>query len=588
MVKPVDQEEAEFEAEFEARLQSVLTDPDPALPVRPFLHTSTTTIAVLDRTGKVHHAGRAFNDWLSIDLIDANLCEQVLSQKEAAHALVQDKRGHPLLLTYAPATSAVKWPNLQAAAQAALAIEDRLAFAAISFSHMEDELEYSARALGLSNLEARVCAALFVHGSAKRAASHAGVTYHTARKALSGAMKTLGVSRQTALVRKLSELTTGSAPSRDAVERTLIDIFDLTKRDAKLIHLLCEGHSRSEAAEIAAISKAVAKDRFSHIFDVLGIHSATEIPRLVMEAFASALLTQNTSPVVMSDRRDKAPLKLLHRPGGGLVAVSDYGPSENKPVLIVHSSLSTRHPFRKVIHELQASGFRPITIDRPGFGLTDNLPEEVDRFETGTQDVVHVCDMLGIDKIDIITRGGAFHTLALARHASERLGRIIVINPDLLQHHCSKRQGKFGLVRATFDRYPNSIERVVRWTCSHLSRKRVETIIRAGIGTADADLASFDNRENMEDYARSILAFSTGRLGGFIREQRGYVLQKEIEGLKDASNWTIVLGSEDPLHNVDEILTFWKSKLPGATLHRINDAGRFISLSHTQRLIEML
>ena len=86
-------------------------------------------------------------------------------------------------------------------------------------------------------------------------------------------------------------------------------------------------------------------------------------------------------------------------------------------------------------------------------------------------------------------------------------------------------------MRLAFDRYPHSVERVANWTSSHLSPKRLETIIRSGVGDAPADLNSFTDARNMADYIRTLTAFSTGRLGGFIRAQRGYVLQTEITGL---------------------------------------------------------
>mgnify|MGYP001794243204 CR=1 FL=1 len=440
----------------------------------------------------------------------------------------------------------------------------------------------------MSNLEARVSAALFAHGSIKRAATQASVTYHTARKALSGAMKIVGVSRQTSLIRKLSQIATVSELPRGAVEGILIDMFGLPRRDAQLVHLLCEGYSRSDAANLIGISNSVAKDRFALIFQQLEIESATDLPIIVLGAFASAILLQETAPIIQAERREYAPLRLIPADEGRTIAVNDYGPTSGRPVLIVHSRLSTRHPFLKFVRALQAQGFRPFTIDRPGFGLTSDLDELPDRFATGVDDVATVCDVLGFQQIDIVTRGGAFHALALAREYPKRMGRVVVINPDLLQHDCSMRKGHLGLVRHAFDRYPDSVERVARWSSNMLSNKRIGTMIRAGIGDAPADLASFKDPTNFHDYHRSIMAFATGKLSGFIREQRGYVLQTKIAGLPNAENWTVLLGGSDPIHDVDEIRAFWSAKLPGATLRSISDAGRYISLSHTDLVVSTL
>ena len=585
---PADPEEARFAAEFEERLKEVVARADGENPARPYLYKATISFAVVTRSGATVWADHKFDDWLAPEALDARLCQTVWEGDEPSYSLTKDKQNRPVLLTYAPASVAKRWSSLNAQLEEQIETPNTVAVAVLSLSHLADEVEFAARALGLSNLEARVSAALFVHGSKKRAAAHAGVTYHTARKAVSEAMKTAGVSRQTSLVRKLAQLAAVNLPPREASEQILIDVFGLKQHDAKLVHLLCEGYSRNDAARISGLSTSVAKDRFAHIFQHLEIETATDLPQLVMGAFAAAVLVHEAPPPLQPGRQARAPLKLIRSPEGRVIAVNDYGPRNAQPVLIAHSSLTTRHPFLKLVRALQAAGCRPFTIDRPGFGLTDDLEELTDRFATGVADVVTVCDALDFGKIHVISRGGAFHVLALARYAPERIDRVVVINPDLLQHDCSNRKGYLGVVRHVFDRYPDSIERVVKWISSQLSRKRMETVIRAGIGDAPADLESFSDAQNFEDYIRSITAFWTGRLSGFIREQRGYVLQTQVEGLEDARNWTVLLGGSDPIHDVEEIKSFWKKKLPGARMRTLPDAGRFISLSHTSEVVSSL
>ncbi len=585
---PSDPEEARFVAEFEQRLEDVVSDTAQAGLVRPLLHQSTMAFAILNADGQIAWSDDRFLQWVTADDVSA-LAELVpMSIGDKSYKLAKSQDERPVYLTLAAAEAVHAWSNIDPEVRAQIRSPHQSVVIAVSLSHMADDVAYAARALGLSNLEAKVCAALFAHGNIKRAAARAGVSYHTARKALAGAMKRLGVSRQTSLIRRLSQLATAAAPPRSAVEQIVIDVFGLQRRDAKLIHLLCEGYSRNDAARICGLSASVAKDRFSHIFQELEIESATDLPALVIGAFASAVLLHDAPPLLQGSRRDRAPLRLIRDAADRVIAVNDYGPCGAKPILVAHSSLSTRHPFQAFVKTLKGAGFRPFTIDRPGFGLSDDLPELEDRFETGAEDVARVCEALGFEKIHVVTRGGAFHVLALARRYPHLLDKVVVINPDLLQHDCSQRKGRLGLVRLAFDRYPHSVERVANWTSSHLSPKRLETIIRSGIGDAAADLRSFADARNMGDYIRTLTAFSTGRLGGFIREQRGYVLQTEITGLSQADNWTILIGESDPIHDVGEILGYWTRKLPNARVEHISSAGRFISLSHPHEIIAAL
>lgn len=585
---PEDPDEAQFVAEFEDQLEAVVSSSAMEGMVRPLLHHSTIAFGVLGTDHDIIWTDGKLFTWVSEQDIKLLLELPQSPIAEFPFKLAKSLDGRPVYLTHASAESVQAWSNIDDDLRQHIQTPHHKVVIGVSLSHMADDVEYSARALGLSNLEAKVCAALFAHGNIKRAATHAGVSYHTARKALSSAMKTLGLSRQTSLIRKLSELATAAAPPRSAVEQIVVDVFGLQKRDAKLIHLLCEGYSRNDAAKICGLSASVAKDRFSYIFQELEIESATDLPILVMGAFASAVLVHDAPPLLKPLRRDRAPLRLIRDAADRVIAVNDYGPREGAPVLVAHSSLSTRHPFQSFIKTLQDAGYRPFTIDRPGFGLTDDLPEKADRFETGVDDVARVCEALGFESIHVVTRGGAFHVLALARCYPNLIDKVVVINPDLLQHDCSQRKGRLGLVRHAFDRYPNSIERVANWTSSYLSPKRLETVIRSGIGDAPADLQSFADPANIGDYIRSIGAFATGRLGGFVREQRGYVLQTEITGLPHAENWTIVMGDSDPIHDVAEILDYWTKKLPGADIKQIPEAGRFVSLSHPLEIVALL
>lgn len=575
-----------FEAEFEDRFHEALAAASSENIVRPYLHEMTIACGVIDGENNLSWCDPKLRAWINIDTINDTVCENVRSTGIAQHVLVEDTEERPLLLTYAIAKTAEKWPF--SIPEDEISMPGRVVISAVSLGHLSDELDHAARALGLTNLEARICTALFTHGSTKQAAVHAGVTYNTARKALAQAMAKMNISRKTALVRKLAELATASAPSREDVGRILIDIFGLNDREASLTLLLCEGHTRASAAKILGISNAVAKDHFAHIFERLGVNSATDIPRLIMEAFASAMLARPAAPSVLLSRRDKAPLRLFERADRSLVAVSDYGPPTGRPVLIVHSSLSTRHPFRKVVRGLQRAGFRPITIDRPGFGLSDDIVTPSDPFDAGTDDIALVCNRLGFNKIDILTRGGAFHVLAFARRFPELIGKAVIINPDLLQQQCSQRKGHLGVVRRAFDKYPDRIEAITKWACQQLTPKRVETIIRMGIGNGAVDQQSFKDPEIMNDYSRSILSFSTGRLSGIIREQRGYATLMDVAGISRADNWVIVVGEIDPIHDPIEMISFWRDKLPGARIERIAGANRFVSLSHTEEVITLL
>ena len=584
--------DAKYEQEFQDSFESVLMSARSDLVIRPNLPQSALSCVVLDDENQAIWVDSQFDEWCGQGAIDPEICDEVRANGREQITQILDQHGRPLLLLYAPAAIGLVWPFHPTEEVRKIARNGGLVIGALSLAYLSDDLIRAARAMGMTNLEARLSAALVGHGSVPQAAAFCRVTYQTARKAISSAMKKVGAGRQAQLVRKLTEVMTNVAPPREVAERLLIDMFGLSYRDARLALLLGEGHGRDSAAKIAGLSKAVAKDGFTRIFETLTISSAAEIPRIVMESFASAFLFNDERTAINTKHDVHQPLRLYCRPDGSLIAVSDYGPKNGEPVLIMHSSLTTRHPFRKLVSALQADGFRPITMDRPGFGLTDDVVTEDgcdrDPFAVGANDFAHVCDAMKIAKMHIITRGGAFAALALAREYPSRIGRVVTINPDLLHNHCSKRQGNLGLVRKGFDRFPERIENIARWLGGQLTPERAGQITRLSLRHSAIDLAAFEDGIAMADYQRSVMVFATGKLSGFVREQRGYTLLSDVTGLSNGENWTLFIGESDPTHNIRDITAYWKSAVPNAKIKRPANAGRFIDLTHTDEIVAAL
>ncbi|WP_162814969.1 alpha/beta hydrolase [Erythrobacter aureus] len=582
-------EDSRFAEEFEDRFDAALKSDIPPMTPRPNLSTATMTCILLDEHNHLIWGDPRFERWIGRDVVDMDVCDQVRANGVEQLVQTTDQDDHPLILAYAPIGTARHWPipfKIDREGSGA-----GIAIGALSLAHLSDALIETARAAGLTNLEARVAAALVSHGHMRRAGAHCGVQYQTARKAASAAMRKLNVSGQAQLVRKMSELVTSVSPPREDARNLLIDIFGFTPREARLALLLAEGHDRKESAEIAGLSNAVAKDVFSCIFEKMGIEKAPEIPRVVADAFLSALFARADQHALASLPGEREPLRILHRPDGSVVAMSDYGPKDGRPVHILHSSMSTRYPFRKVVRALQNAGFRPITIDRPGYGLTDDRADADDMddlFAAGADDVRLVCDWLGIKRIDLLTRGGAFAALATARMHPDLIGRAVVINPDLLQEHCTKRSGTLGLVRTGFERFPDRIESMLRWTGSQLTPSRIAKLIDKTLKTIPADAQSLSDAESIADYQRSFLVFATSRISGIFREQRGYVTMADVLGLQDGRDWKLLIGDADPIHDVAEMIPFWRAKLPGASIRNVQGAGRYMELSHTEAVIDAL
>ena len=141
-----------------------------------------------------------------------------------------------------------------------------------------------------------------------------------------------------------------------------------------------------------------------------------------------------------------------------LIAWSDYGPVSGKPVLLVHSNWTCRAVPRMMVMQLQMAGWRPIAIDRPGFGMTRPGSLSLsDPFGQAVSDTVAVLDRLKIARAAVITRRAGQFTSVLKRALGERIGPIILTSPSVPTIERGLRRGIVGVIKEAFSRSPQLV-----------------------------------------------------------------------------------------------------------------------------------
>ena len=226
-------------------------------------------------------------------------------------------------------------------------------------------LEDACRSYGLNGLETRVVVQTIATGNVNAAARALRISYHTAREALAKAMRRVRVHRLPALVSRLTSLAFGVLPDADAAA-VLGDLWGLTERQAAVATLVASGASRAGAASALSVSEAVVNKEMERLHLVLQVSTGVGLARRVVEAQALRWLTEATGGDIGFVEASAEPLQFAHRSDGGRIAFSDYGPASARPVLVAHSNLNSRYVARSLLRALQAAGYRPIAIDRPG------------------------------------------------------------------------------------------------------------------------------------------------------------------------------------------------------------------------------
>lgn len=454
----------------------------------------------------------------------------------------------------------------------------------------EGTIQAACQAFGLTALESRVASAVVRTGSGRRAAAEAGLAYATVREALSRACQRLRAPNLPAFVQTLIAAAFGVLPGDGDPSATLADMLPLTARQAQLAALIADGVTRDEAARALRLSSAVVKKELETIYATLGVASAAELARLVVEVRALRLFARSTDGAPGYFDYAVEPTCLTPRGRSTeVIAWSDYGPSSGQPVLIVHSNWQCRAVPRPLIAELHSRGFRPIAIDRPGFGSTAlGAATPADPFGQAVEDCLRILDTLGVGSIPIIARCGAQFVMALKRAAPDRVGPVLLIAPSPQTSDDGFRRGIVGVVKEAFYRSPRMIEFFFRVICAQVSLRRVETLTRAIVAGSPPDEALLQDPQFLRDRLRAIRPFSTGNMTGAIYEERIISHGGYDFGTFDTHDWLILQGDQDTHNSHEEVERYWSRMAPQARIERVADGGRFMTSSHAPLVVDTL
>lgn len=559
----------------------------------PLLDAQSIAAALLDAHGVVQMASRIFSEERGERYIDAALADRALRSGKPVVvpvAVDNDTGSESAIFVYASAAAAFPlWhlpPELTAAAPAGKVV------VLTTLAARAGPIERACAAFGLTGAQIRVVSAVIRAGSIKEAAAKLDLSHVTARETLSEVYRRTGARRLPELVGLLSSLAFGLLPSRADHTELLVDVWGLTQKQASISLLVASGASREEAARTLGLSVAVVRKDLEQVFATLRVTSSSELARTVSTmSMLGALLGATRGQLGFSDPRAE-PLRLLPRADGTRIAWSDYGPPGGRPVLIVHSSMTSRLAPSGLVAALQAEGFRVLSIDRPGFGMSDPIPGlragEHDPFDAAAGDVVALLDTLRLPTIDIVARGGAQAVLAMARRAPERLGKVVLVNPDPPTSADGRRHGPLGAFKEAYFRRPELIATFARLLAGSLTRERLDRMVRQSMRGSPPDEAAAADPRIAEDYWRSVRMFATGRIEGYVNEQVAIARGGEPASMRGLTHWSILIGGHDTMHDPRHVERYWRAVLPDSSFELAPDAGRFMAMTHPERVARAL
>ena len=167
--------------------------------------------------------------------------------------------------------------------------------------------------------------------------------------------------------------------------------FGLTAAEVRLAARLREGLTLKDAAADLGVSFNTVRNQLRAVFDKMGLNRQSDLVRALSQ------LSQLSRGVVApaAEVNGGPPAVQVHRlPDGRGLAYRMYGVTAGRPLLMFHEGLgsSLLPPGAQALAE--ALGLQVISLERPGFGKSD--PDPSYSFDGVADDVVHLCDSLGI------------------------------------------------------------------------------------------------------------------------------------------------------------------------------------------------
>ncbi|WP_156139648.1 alpha/beta fold hydrolase [Sphingomonas sp. 35-24ZXX] len=565
----------------EALAEAMTRDADLAPAGPAFVNPRAYASAACDAEGDVVCADPAFAAWAApLHRGRAELGALKAGKASVSYLLedVSGGQGHGgkfIAVAAAPLAAARHWPL---APEVRRALESGAADYAL-VAHLPPTLQprglaSAARLFGFTAREASMAEALVRGGDVRTAARMEGIGYETGRDVIKAAMAKAGCHRQGEFVALCLQIESGEQPGGLVIEPVLRDIFGLTERQARIAHTIARGLTREECAQQLALSVNIVKAELKAIFASCELASLVQLTTLVAHIQAVAALADATDIDLSVATRGAEPLRLLpRRDRTGRIAFADHGPRDGIPMVCLHTATTGRHLPAKAIAALQAEGLRPITLDRPGFGLTAMV--EGDYLAHNARDILEILDALGLQRACILARGGTMVLAYVAAHHPERLNRAVVLNPEPPPQRDGRLQGLHGHVKQLVYSRPGLVGPLATHLSRRASARTVERLVIQVVGGSEADRRTLADPEILSGYVRATQQSAMQGGAGFLAIARSEP-HDSVVAIADGSAITILCGEQDTMYASADSVPYWQSIWPGARAQVVEGAGRML------------
>ena len=547
------------------------------------LPSSGLAFAVVDRHGLIEAADSRFAA-LSIGAAHcASIAELVRRARggETAVGLAETVTGRVVALCAASPTQGSAWPFNEHVRAALEGAGEPILLMAFAAERASDLMRRAVAVFGLSELQARVAVALLEAPTLEMAARGLGVGRETARDALSGAMRKMGVRRTPQLVRRLTELMHGATCLEEG--DPLADALNLTAGEARVTRLTANGGATADVAAVLGVKPETVKSHLRSAFSKAGVTRAKDLGRLDVELRTLQALSR-AREVISGPEEYDARLRMIVQPDGRRVAFIDYGPPGGRLVLVCHALASGRTLPPSLADRLKSAGFRAVIPQRPGFGLTD--PPTGDYLLASADDMAAIVTALKRDSADVLARDIATAAvLTFAGRHPQYVRGVVLLNPEPQLRSQSGRSYAIPAAARLLQRHPELTAAFFEVLRRQTQTDRLSELLLATFKSgAPSDVEGLRDPNHLIWMVRDIQAMVAHTVRGIVQERLVYARGWSPPTTIGGQMWTIAccaeLGRREP--------EAWWNSLPNPRVETLEKGGLLAAMTHPEAVVRLL
>jgi DNA-binding CsgD family transcriptional regulator/pimeloyl-ACP methyl ester carboxylesterase len=560
-----------------------------ALDEVPFATTPVAAMAfgLIDRSGRIRACDLNFTG-LGIGEAGVPSLLRLVTQAargQPALGILEVGSGGVIAVCVATPAGAVAWPMGPVLRSTLDSASEQFALMAYAPARASDLALSAVAAFRFSELEARVAVAMLEAPTIEIAAARVGVGRETARDALAGAMRKMGVRRTPLLIRRMTDLICGETFPVEGDH--MREALGLTAAEAKTARLTAQGSTTASVARTLGVKPETVKSHLRSAFSKVGLARAKDLSRLDVELGALHALSRAREMGPLMEPAGGM-LRMLVRPDDRRVAFLDYGPASGRLVLVMHALASGRTLPPDLARCLKSAGYRPVVPQRPGYGLTD--PPSGDYLADAAEDMAAILVTLKRGATDVLARDIATAALlAFAQRFPSQVDHVVLLNPERETNTVAeaKPMRSYAIPAAArlLQRHPEltrAFFEVLRRQTG--SARLAPLLVESFKSGSQSDIEGLRDPEILAWMVRDIQAMVARSITGIVQERLSYAGGWHAPANIGGRAWTIARSAELGPPAPEP----WWQALPQSRVEILAVGGLLTPVTHPECLVALL